>query len=356
MRIGIVSNFRGGVRNFVLNLSRGLHQRGFEVEILCPAHLLPDGSPRAIFQTPIRWGVSAIGKIFTGRYDVVHSNIATLTLIPAINRKLRNLPFVETFHGFPQWWIEPRIYGKFQYVIEHGSVKLVSGSASSRISVSRFVQLSLKERFGLDSSVIYHGLEECHINSPSRGEIRRRFGIGEDTVLVLFAGRIHPVKDPLTLLRAVARVVKEGHMVKLFVAGDGPLSNAFRLKVADLGLENVVAHFPYVTSLHSLYSAADIFCLPSINEAFGLALLEAMDHFLPTVVSQSGALVEVVGDAGFSFEPGNDLELSRKLTRLVLDPTLRRKLGTEGHDRVHEHFSLESMVEQYVSVYESLAS
>jgi glycosyltransferase involved in cell wall biosynthesis len=180
--------------------------------------------------------------------------------------------------------------------------------------------------------------------------------IEEDTPTVLFVGRLHPAKDPMTLLRALEILVKRGRKMKLLVVGDGPLSNSFHREVSHLGLERQVTSWRYLPSLHPAYSAADIFCFPSVNEAFGIVLLEAMDHSLPLIVSDSGAAHEVAGSSGITFRTGDEIDLSNKLTQLADDPTMRKKLGWEGRRRLDEEFRLDSMVKGYVRVYEETLS
>ncbi len=356
MRIGLISNLRGGLRRFAFTLSRGLLQKGFRVEILSPGHLsAQDIYPSSDFIRPIHFGTSAVARILTEKYDLLHCNIALLGLPAAIRSKLQGLPIVETFHGFPQWWIEPSIIQKVQYVAEHCALRFVGKSARSRISVSQFVRDAIQQKYGIDSSVIHHGIDHCSSQEATRRESRRLYGIDDDAIAILFVGRLHPYKDPITLLRAFNIVASVRRKLRLLLVGDGPLSPLFRMKIRELKLENSVVHKAHVppSEIHSIYSAADIFCLPSITEAFGFVLLEAMDHSLPAVVSAVGALPEVLGDCGLTFRVREDDDLAHKLLRLIDDPPLRRSLGAKAQARVQTHFSVNSMVNRYVSAYEN---
>ena len=356
MRIGLVTNFRGGLKEFATSLCKGLRTKGFEVDVLCPAQLESSSGRRSAEDLPVHYGVSAIARIFAGRYDLIHCNIASLSLAPILKKRLARIPLVETFHGFPQWWLEPTIVDKASYIAELGAIHALAKYASSRTSVSNFVRLALLEILGIDSSVIHNGIAHCPFLVPTREQSRKDFDVEDGTIAILFVGRLHPAKDPITLLRAFDILVKQGKKVKLLVVGAGPLSKLFHQEIRERRLEGVVANWNYLPSLHEVFSAADIFCLPSINEAFGIVLLEAMDHFLPLLVSDSGAAVEIAGSGGISFKTGDVIDLSNKLTQLVNDSVLRQKLGKEGHRRLQKHFGLDSMIEGYARAYEELRS
>lgn len=352
MRIGLVSNFRGGLKQFACALCEGLQANGFEVDILCPASLEQPGADRAVGDSAVYRGLSAMARLFAGRYDLIHCNIASLALIPIIKRELNRVPLVETFHGFPQWWLEPKIMDKIAYMGEFGAVQAVARFANSKTSVSNFVRSALEQVLGIESSVVHNGIAHCRSSEPTREESRRMLKIEEGTIAVLFIGRLHPAKDPITLLRALELLVNQSRRVRLLVVGDGPLFETFHREVSKQGLERVVTSWRYLPSLHSVYSAADIFCFPSVNEAFGIVLLEAMDHSLPLLVSDSGAAPEVAGPGGLTFRTGDQIDLSQKLIQLVDDPALREKLGREGRRRLEEQFMLDSMIKRYVRIYE----
>jgi glycosyltransferase involved in cell wall biosynthesis len=356
VRIGLVTNFRGGLKEFATSLCKGLRTKGFEVDVLCPAQLGLSSRRRSADHLPVHYGLPALARVFSGRYDLIHCNIASLSLAPILEKKLTDIPVVETFHGFPQWWLEPTIIDKASYIAELGSIQALARHASARTSVSNFVRSALLEVLGVESSVIHNGIAHCPVSLSTREQSRKEYKVEDGTVAILYVGRLHPAKDPITLLRAFDILVKQGKKVKLLVVGAGPLSKSFDQEIRERRLQGVVTNWNHLPSLHGVFSAADIFCLPSVNEAFGIVLLEAMDHFLPLLVSDSGAGVEIAGSGGISFRTGDAIDLSTKLAQLVDDSALRQKLGQEGNRRLQKHFGLDSMIESYVRVYEALRS
>src|SRR5256712_6570455 len=328
--------------------------KGFDVDVLCPAQLKISSRQRSAEDLRVHYGLSAAARIFSGRYDLIHCTIASVSIAPILEKKLAGTPLVETFHGFPQWRLEPTIVDKASYIAELGAIRALAKHASSRTSVSNFVRLALLETLGIDSSVIHNGIAHCPVSVPTREQSRREFEVEDGTIAILFVGRLHPAKDPITLLRAFDILVKQGKKMKLLIVGAGPLSELFHREIRERRLEATVVNWNYLPSLHQVFSAADVFCLPSVNEAFGIVLLEAMDHFLPLLVSDSGAGMEIARSGGISFRTVDAVYLSHKLTQLIEDSVLRQKLGEEGRRRLQKHFGLDAMIEAYVRVYEKV--
>jgi len=103
--------------------------------------------------------------------------------------------------------------------------------------------------------------------------------------------------------------------------------------------------------LEMLYDVADVFVLPSVNEAFGMVLLEAMASGLPVIASNSGACPEVVGNAGILFNQGNSTDLAEKIVTLSFDKGLSRKLAKAGQKRVKKVFCWKDKIRQYWELY-----
>ncbi|MEJ2241190.1 MAG: glycosyltransferase, partial [Candidatus Bathyarchaeota archaeon] len=119
-------------------------------------------------------------------------------------------------------------------------------------------------------------------------------------------GKLIPKKSPFTLIQSINYILNKHKDIKLLIVGSGILEESIRCKVKKLGLENYVKFFGYIgkEDLDKCYSAADLFVLPSINEPFGIVLLEAMAFGCPIIASNSGACPEVVGDSGLLFKQG----------------------------------------------------
>ena len=101
----------------------------------------------------------------------------------------------------------------------------------------------------------------------------------------------------------------------------------------------ITGEIPDTDAVRDEYRAADVFCLPSLQEGFGIAFLEAMASGLPIVACRSTAVPEVVpdGEAGLLVPPDDPKALARALIRLLRDPLLRRRMGEAGMRKAREH-------------------
>lgn len=164
--------------------------------------------------------------------------------------------------------------------------------------------------------------------------------LGEDRPYVLFTSVVHPRKNLGALREAMSRLARAGYPHALALVAspalDRPDSDDLqREAVAHLpGAPNRIAVVsdPTDDDLAALMAEADVYCLPSLFEGFGLTALEAMACGTPVVVSDRGALPEVVGDAGLVVAPDADA-VTNALERVLGDPSLRDELSRAGRAR-----------------------
>ena len=146
---------------------------------------------------------------------------------------------------------------------------------------------------------------------------------------VLFVGSIEPRKNVPALLQAWDEVKDSFQDTWLIIAGSS--GHVFQPVKLSRTIERV-CFFDYVDdeSLPGLYAGAIVFILPSFDEGFGLSTLEAMSSGTPVIVSNGGALPEVVGDAGLIFDLSKPDTLSETMKRCLSDPNLRQSMKEKG--------------------------
>ena len=169
---------------------------------------------------------------------------------------------------------------------------------------------------------------------------------------ILFVGAVGLRKGVPLLLRAFARLkdIAELHLV-------GPVEDDFRPIMATFPLSNVVVRGPVASeSLQDLYADADIFCLPSVEEGFGMVVTEAMACGLPPVVTESVGASDTItpGANGLIVGNGDEAALAEALEKLVSDPELRRSLGTAARNRVMSGCGWDDYADRVVAAYEEL--
>ena len=183
---------------------------------------------------------------------------------------------------------------------------------------------------------------------------------GDSLVLIGTVGRIQPVKDQATLLRAFASMLEQRPALRatarLVVAGDGPLLADLRALATALGIAPLTWFAGTVTDIPRLMRALHVFVLPSLNEGISNTILEAMASQLPVLASAVGGNTELVseGAGGALFQVGDTGALAAWLTRYVVDADLRQAQGRVARQRALDHHSLDLMVDAYRQVYDEL--
>jgi glycosyltransferase involved in cell wall biosynthesis len=206
--------------------------------------------------------------------------------------------------------------------------------------------------------VIHNGIdfERVKASPDARGRIRAELRTGEAD-LVLVMARLHPEKGHEHLFRALPEVRRRlSRPFVILLAGTGPFEEAYRRQLRDLGCEDLVRFLGFRKDAADLMTAADVLVLPSVAEAFGLVLAEALFLGLPVVASRVGGIPEIVADGedGLLVPPADPLALTDALVGLLQDPARRARLAVHGRAKVERAFSFERMVRAYENVYQKL--
>ncbi len=168
--------------------------------------------------------------------------------------------------------------------------------------------------------------------------------------------RLAPIKGIPHLVRAFGLLHAEFPEARLEIAGDGPDRSTITELVTSLGLQDRVTLLGWKSNFTSVLARWDIFVLPSLEEGFGIAALEAMAAGLPVVASAVGGLPEIVqdGKTGWLVPPADPGRLAERLRALLLSSQDRMRMGSEGQARARDHFSEERMVAEVAELYDCL--
>jgi glycosyltransferase involved in cell wall biosynthesis len=173
--------------------------------------------------------------------------------------------------------------------------------------------------------------------------------------VVVAAGRLDPSKGHLLLFDAFARVVQKCPDARLLVCGWATYpgyDTVLKQRVTHLGLDGSVVFAGTRPDMPGIYAGADVFCLPTVDDACPLVFLEAMAAGLPTVGVVSGGVPEMVvdGATGLLSAPGDASALATSLLTLLRDPSLRARLGNAGKERVQEVFAPRRAAAEWMTV------
>ena len=184
-------------------------------------------------------------------------------------------------------------------------------------------------------------------------QLRTRFSQGETSKVIAHVSNLRPVKRVDTVMAVFARIAKTVPS-RLLIVGDGPdLGTVYRLG-RELGISHLVDAMGAQDAVIPLLSASDLFLLPSAQESFGLAALEAMACEVPVIASAVGGLPEVVesGKSGF-LHPLDDVEgMAASAVRLLTDDALHRRIAIAARQRVVNEFCVDRVLPMYEDCYE----
>ena len=252
---------------------------------------------------------------------------------------------------------------RFNFVLRSYEKKLMKRS-DALIAVSKYTVDELTELYGINKKkihVIYNGVDIQKFKPrPNRAELRREFGLAEDTKIVLFVGRLYHRKGLETLLHSIPPVLKEFSNVKFVISGKGFKQKEENLKnlAKQLDIEEHVTFLGYVPDgkLPNLYSASNIFVLPAIYENFPFAILEAQSTGLPVISTKVGGIPEFLVDNenGFLIDPGDPPQLTQRVLTLLHDPKLAKEMGDRGRRLIEEKFDWHLITGQVIDLYQKL--
>jgi len=276
-------------------------------------------------------------------YDLIHAHY-WLSGVAALALKTRwSVPVLQMFHTL----------GRLKNRVARSAAELepaVRVEEETRIvsEADRIVAANVVERAELLRDYAAHpsriatipcGVDTDLFTPGDRAEARRRLGL-DDRPVLLWVGRMAPIKGLDTLLDTVARLREGRRDMRLLVVGgdaDEPTSGhetSLRHRIARLGLVDSVRFVgPQPQSVLPLYyAAADLTVLPSYYESFGMVALEAMACGSPVIASRVGGLITTIRDGvtGFLVPDGDVGALAERIESLVADPELRWRLGREG--------------------------
>lgn len=253
------------------------------------------------------------------------------------------LPTVVTIHGLEYQWL-PEYKNLLQRWYLPLSTFYAAKYASKLIAVSQFTKDQLIKELHTNPKkvkVIHEGVEiEERDETKGVHTTLSRYALQEKRYL-LFVGTVQPRKNLVALIRAFAQLSTDNASYKLVIAGGiGWMAEEVLSTPLAYGVQERVIFTGRVEEavLRDLYRSAAAYVQPSLTEGFGLPVLEAMASGVPVIVSDGGALPEVVGRAGIIVKLSAQFvrDLSTAIAQLLGDPRQQKKLVTMGYKRVGE--------------------
>jgi D-inositol-3-phosphate glycosyltransferase len=307
------------------------------------------------------------------QYDLIHSHYWMSGIAASQLQKSWKIPIIQMFHTLGHMKNKiARSPSESEGAYRTAGEQEVMSIANRVIAATPAEVEQLTSLYTIDPAritVIPPGVDTSHFYPIPQDEAKAVIGVPQDARMILFVGRIEPLKGVDTLIRAIA-VMREDCQKDLcsyhlaIIGGepddepDTTDSEMKRLKVLchDLDLDEVVVFLGKrdQTTLPYYYSAGEVLVMPSYYESFGMVALEAMACGTPVIASHTGGLAYLVknGVNGFSVSSGNVIELANRLAQLIINPTLREKIGNQAAESAKK-YSWESITQRIRSVYVS---
>jgi glycosyltransferase involved in cell wall biosynthesis len=304
--------------------------------------------------------VSAV--VAKNEIDLIHAHFAYPEgLVGLLAKKRTGKPLVVTCHG-QDILTEPSVgYGLRLSKRVDALINKVLNSADAVITASQAAFDEVRKIMNDDrkAHLIPNAVDIQRFNPRLNGSaIRRRLGIREESIVV-FALRYHKPKYGLEyLIRAVPFVSSEREDVVFVVGGDGPLKPYHMRLASSLNVKQKVIFTGEIPrdDVPYYYAMSDIVVVPSLQEAFGLVVSEAMACGKPVIGTKVGGIPEQIIDGynGLLIEPKNPVQIAEKIMWLIDNPKEARRMGENGRKIVEEKFDMRKRIEKIISIYKML--
>ena len=317
---------------------------------------LPVRCIKNLFVTP---GLVSRAKNEVESFDVVHlhGHWSFQNAVLHHFAKKHSIPYVFQAHGsLPKGESSREL--KRIYDLLFGSRILRDASKVIAVSPMEVEQYIAKQVPAHKVALIPNGINLSQ-QTATKGAFRKRFSIGDNKRIVMFLGRLHPLKGVNLLIEAYACLSKEFDDIQLVIVGpdDGCLFNLKR-QVRLLGLTKDVLFTGLLCENEKLeaYMDADLLVLPSRYEIFGIVVLEAYAFSIPVVASDLPSLSEFIqdGQTGLLFKSGDVQSLVDKITRMLRNQEEAKKMGSCGRRLLEDRFCIDKVVESIETIYEDL--
>ena len=366
----------GGVQIHTLRLAQSLSARGISIFVITrhlegtsefekvgglPIYRVRDRANLGKVGSSIAFTVGALRLMahLRHQYQIIHSHKvispATVGLLgkDLFGKKLIVNPHSSSLAGALADLMHHRLSGPLR-------LAWMRRRADCFVAISQQVYQDLDD-LGMHAErivTIPNGIDTCRFFPAlpeQRAALRRALSLPPG-LLVVFTGRLEPVKQVDVLLRAWATVVDHCPNSHLLILGDGTERPHLQGLAGDLGIDEHVLFRGFVDDVVSYLQCSDLFALPSKSEALPVALLEAMACAKPVVASRVGGIPDIVQDRvnGRLVTPGDAQELGQAIVHLLTNGSLCQRLGRRARSDILNGYSMEQVTNRFIDLYRAL--
>lgn len=264
-----------------------------------------------------------------------------------------NLPLVVTEH-------DPFELPKFKKYIKNKLMKHVQKIVTVSHSNEKLIQKIYPDLKNYTTTIL-NGIDSTWFESQllnfsetKMKEFREEeFEADDNTKVILTVAELHERKGLEYLIKAMPAILKKMDNLKLIIVGKGPQQQELEKLIEKENLANNIKLLGHRKSIPKIMASANLFVLPSVKEAFGLVILEAMAAWLPVLASNVGGIPEIIEDGvnGFLIEPKNSEKLAEKILELFNENFKFEEYIKNAQLILKDKFDAKSMAKQYEKIY-----
>lgn len=361
MKILYLINYAGGggTEKYVLDLLDGLTAAGEKCYLAynIPGLLSEQAAKRKIssfqFEMKNSYDVKAaktLARICSqNKIDIVHAQHTRELYVACLSKLFGN---------------KAKVVFTNHLLSECGKARKLTNSVLARPLCSKFITVCEKGRelmdkngFGTSKTVtIFNGINTKR--KDSYNNVREQLGIADDVFVITALTRYSPEKGVGFLIDSINELKKTAkRKFMLLIAGTGDMYGEMGQKIDDLGLNDVIMRLGYRNDTADLLESSDMFVNLSSTEALSFAIIEALSHGLPAVVTNVGGTCDIVNaqtDCGIAVSYGDTSMTAKAINAIMSDGALYEKYSANALKTASEKFSVSQMLEKTYSVYTSL--
>lgn len=350
----------GGAEANILSVAKHINKERYNVEIGCLVGgqvveiFRGSGLPVTVINMKNKWDVVAVIHLVQvlkeNKIDILHTCLYTSNTFGRIAAILARTPVCLAWEqSIPSYIKTPR-HVQVDRVLNKFTDAIVAASCAVKRSIVE------TEKIGETKIRVVYNCVETSAFNPNSNNVNKRHELGmrpEDRVLP-YVANLGPRKGHKDFLPAIREVVKIFPDVKFLFVGEGPLRQEIEKDVGRLGIKENVLMCGFRRDVAEILSIAEFYVHPTITEALGIAILEAMVMGKAVVASRVDGIPEVVmeGETGLLVEPKDPEAMARAIMELLGAPSRAEEMGQKGRQRALNCFSAERSARELEKIYE----
>lgn len=356
---------KGGAPRIFLKVIRGLKEEGIEIIMASGPSQQPEEEPREFSQrfhipyhplshlrrniAPIQDALALIKIIALIRRErpvLLHTHTTKAGILGRMAGWMTHTRTIHTPHGHLFYGYfgkgKERLYVFLERVAARFCDRIITISEDER-------RAYLQKGIGNAKKVItvYNGIDTRQFPGDGK-KVRAELGIAQGVPLVGFVGRLEEVKGPDRFVKAAKEVKATCPLAHFVMAGAGPMKEELMKRARGVSGFHFLG---YRDDISDVMASLDLLMIPSLNDGFNLAAVEAMASFKPIVATAVGGLPEVVGDGGILVKSEDATKLAQETIQLINAPDLRKQIGKKGRKRAEALFDWDVCLQKTLDIY-----